>query len=115
LTSAVTIVLTLFLPANKISNAMAAVIAISNDVGKLPFVCTRPTPAEIKPPTPNCIKPSKAAALPAFFLKGDNATAAAFGYVKPAHDKIIKRKIMFVANPYHAFITPIKYKALAIV
>ena len=58
---------------------MAAVIAISNDVGKLPFVCTRPTPAEIKPPTPNCIKPSKAEALPAFFSNGAKAIAAALG------------------------------------
>ena len=48
-------------------------------VDKLPFECNKPTTEEIIPPIPIWIKPNKADALPAFFVKGANATAAALG------------------------------------
>lgn len=41
-------------------------------------------------PTPSCMNPSIAEALPAFFEKGISATDAALGYVMPAQPR--KRK-----------------------
>jgi hypothetical protein len=46
---------------------------------KLTLKGKAPTPAEIRPPIPICMNPSRAEALPAFFLNGLSAIAAAFG------------------------------------
>lgn len=91
---------------------MDDVHAIINEVDKLPLKCSNPTPEEIIPPTPICIKPSNADAVPAFFVNGESAIAAAFGYVSPEHINRKKRKIMIAYNPYHALITPAKKNIL---
>jgi len=57
---------------------MAATIMVM-EVARLPLKCRMPAPEEIKPPMPNCIKPSNAEAVPAFLENGAMAMAAALG------------------------------------
>ena len=71
---------------------MLADAAIMSAVARLPFICSIPTQADMKPPRPICIKPSRAEAVPAFRVNGDKAMAAALGYVNPQQASIKNRK-----------------------
>ena len=66
-------------PISKIINPTVAEAIIIKEVDKLPLLPIMPTPDDIIPPMPICIKPNSADAVPAFFEKGCNATAAALG------------------------------------
>ena len=66
------------------------------------------TPTDANAPTPICVAPNNAEALPAFLLKGASDNAAAFGLVNPRHAKKTNSSTIVYPNPYHPAILPIK-------
>ena len=95
-------------PIDKINNATNADATMVAAVAILPLNGRKPAPEEIRPPMPNCIKPSRADALPAFLENGASAIAAALGYVSPAHDSTTNRQAMVAGNPNHPLYAPVK-------
>ena len=66
-------------------NAVAEQPNMVNVMGAAALLLKTLTMAELVVPTPICIAPNKAEAVPAFFSKGINDNAEALGKVKPWH------------------------------
>ena len=66
------------------------------------------TPPDANAPTPICVAPNNAEALPAFLLKGASDNAAAFGLVNPRQAKKANSMTIVYPSPYHPAILPIK-------
>lgn len=66
------------------------------------------TPTDANAPTPICVAPNNAEALPAFLLNGASDKAAAFGFVNPTQAKNTNNMTIVYPSPYHPAILPTK-------
>ena len=82
----------ILLPTDNILKLMIAQIAITPVIGNAVLLFRILTKAEVIVPTPICIAPSNAEAVPAFLLKGARDNAEEFGKVKPWQQRKIKLK-----------------------
>lgn len=77
-------------------------------VGTADFTLNKLTPKEANAPTPICIAPMSAEAVPAFFEKGSKDRAEAFGLTKPRQQRKTKSNAVVSVKPSHPLILAVR-------
>ena len=101
-------------PMKRMINAIDVVAASNAITGTISPELKIPTPLEASAATPICVQPSKAEALPMFFINGANASALAFGLIKPTQVRQTKNIPIVEYSPFHSFETQMRKRKLVI-